>query len=404
MRNVWRNRKRSLIVISSVATGVFAMLLAMGLLNGIMTQMVENTINTSLGHVSIRKSGPGQSFRIADTFTPGADISAALRDNASSVRGWAPRVKVKGMARSSASSQGVVVVGIDPVKERSVSHLAEYTRADDGSSFLEDPSVNDVLISQSMAKKLDLVPGDKLVLMIQDSKNEIIGAGLTVRGIFRTPVDSFDRFTVFTGIDRLRMLTGVGDKVSEINIVLFNRGSSGYIRDRIRTALSTPGLEALNWSDMAPGLANSIMVVDAMMYVSFAIIFIIIIFSIANTLIMAIMERFHEIGVMKSIGTPPGMIFLMILFESVYLGILGLAVGTASGVAVTSLLGAVGIDLSTYSETLRVMGSGSLIHPSVRAFDIFMASLIVLFTSFFAALFPARRAARINPVEALTHI
>ncbi len=146
------------------------------------------------------------------------------------------------------------------------------------------------------------------------------------------------------------------------------------------------------------------MIVDAMMYVSFAIIFITIIFSIANTLIMAIMERFHEIGVMKSIGTPPRMIFLMILFESVYLGLLGLAAGTAAGIAVTALLGVAGIDLSAYSETLRAMGSGSIIHPSVRAFDIFMASLIVLFTSFFAALFPARRAARINPVDALTHI
>ncbi len=240
MRNVWRNRRRSLIVISSVATGVFAMLLAMGLLNGIMTQMVENTINTSLGHVSIRKSGPGQSLHLADAFRPGTDIDQALNENASSIRGWAPRVKVKGMARSSASSRGVVVVGIDPVKERTVSHLAEYTLASDGSTFLKDSSSSSVLISRSMAEKLDLVPGDKMVLMLQNSKGEIIGAGLTVRGTFRTPVDSFDRFTVFTGIDRLRELTGIGSKVSEINIVLHNRSSAVAIRDRIRNGISPP--------------------------------------------------------------------------------------------------------------------------------------------------------------------
>jgi ABC-type lipoprotein release transport system permease subunit len=391
-------------VISSVAVGVFAIILAMGLINGIMTQMVENTINTSLGHLSIQRKGFQGSMRLQHAFVPGDDIARALKDSGGMIQGHAPRVRVKGMVRSSESSRGVLIVGIDPMKERDVSYLFNYTSKEAGSSFLGDPAANDILISKGMADKMELVPGDKLVLMVQDAKGGMVGTGMTVRGVFRTPVDAFDRYTVFTGIDRLRELTGTAGRVSEINVVLKNRNSAGEAKKKISAMVTSPGMDVLTWQEMAPSLVGSIMIVDALMYVSFFIIFITIIFSIANTLVMAIMERFHEIGVMKSIGTGPRWIFLMVLFESMNLGFLGLGAGLVLGIAVTGILGATGVDLSVYSETMRAMGSGSVIYPAVRAFDIFMATIIVLFTTFSAAIYPARKAARIEPVEALTFI
>ncbi len=403
-RNLWRHKRRSLIVISSVAVGVFAIILAMGLINGIMVQMVDNTINTSLGHLSIQRKGFQGSVRLQYAFAPGEDIARALKASGVSIKGYAPRVKVKGMVRSSESSRGVLIVGIDPVKERSVSYLYTYTSKEEGSSFLDDPAANDILISKSMADRMELVPGDKLVLMVQNAKGEMSGTGMTVRGVFSTPVDAFDRYTVFTGIDRLRELTGTPGLVSEINAVLTDRNAAVGAKKKIGALISSPGIEVLTWQEMAPSLVSSIMIVDTMMYVSFFIIFITIIFSIANTLVMAIMERFHEIGVMKSIGTGPRWIFLMVLFESMNLGLLGLGAGIILGTTVTGILGATGIDLSVYSETMRTMGSGSVIYPAVRGFDIFMATVIVLFTTVSAAVFPARKAARIEPVEALTYI
>lgn len=403
-RNIWRNKRRSIVIISSVGVGVFAMLIAMGLLNGIMTQMVDNTINTSLGHISIRNAGPMERMKLHHSFSPYPEIFEALDKNEKPIRGWAPRLKVNGMARSSASSQAVSVIGIDPEKERIVSHLYEYTSKAGGSLFLKDSTSGSILISKDTADRLDLIPGDRMVLMLQDSNRELVGTALIVEGIFQTPVDSFDRFNVFTGIEYLQSLTEAGDKISEINITLSDRAFSGMVRDRLRESLNPTGLQAHAWTDMAPRLVQSINIVDTMMYVSFGIIFITIVFSIANTLIMAIMERFHEIGVMKSIGTPPRLIFFMIMFESITLGILGLAAGAAAGIITTGTLGAIGIDLGIYSETLRAMGSGSTIHPALRLFDIFMASFIVLITASLAAIMPARKAAKTDPIKALTHI
>lgn len=402
-RNLWRHKRRSLIVISSVAVGVFAMISAMGLLNGIMTQMVDNTINTALGHVSIQAKGFQNSLRSEHSFIPTETLYAAIGNIADLQKGHAPRIKLKGMARSSASSRPVVITGIDPAKERTVSHLAEYIIPKTG-SFLESPDKEGALISKNMSEALELSPGDKIIIMMQNTKGELISAGITIKGLYLTPVENFDRHTVFVGLKKLQALAGFRNKISEISITLKNRVASSAIKTTLLPSVRNAGLEALTWQEMAPNLVRSIAIVDTMMYVSFFIIFITVIFSIANTLVMAIMERFREIGVMKSIGTQPNMIFFMVVFESMLLGITGLVFGIAAGYAVMALLSVGGIDLSVYAKTLRAMGSGSIIYPSVRAFDVFMATAIVLITTVCAAIVPARKAARIEPVKALSYV
>ena len=163
-------------------------------------------------------------------------------------------------------------------------------------------------------------------------------------------------------------------------------------------------LEVLSWKDMAPGLVSAVKLFDSMMYIFFAIIFITVVFSVANTLIMAIMERFHEIGVMKSIGTRPSWIFSMVMIEAVSLSFVGLAAGVALGSAVTLILSITGIDFSFYMESMRTWGTGSVIYPTIKAMDVIMAMVIVLVTSIIAALYPALKAARIKPLDALHFI
>ncbi len=402
-RNLWRHKRRSLIVISSVAVGVFAMISAMGLLNGIMEQMVDNTINTALGHVSIQAKGFQNSLRSEYSFIPAETLYTAIGRTADSQKGYAPRIKLKGMARSSASSRPVIITGIDPTKERSVSHLAEYIIPSTG-SFIERADEDTVLISKNMADALELSPGDNIIIMLQNTRGELTAAGLTIKGLFTTPVENFDRHTIFVGLEKLQALAGFGKKISEISLTLKDRNASSAMKTALMLFVQKAGLEVLTWQEMAPNLVRSIAIVDTMMYVSFFIIFITVIFSIANTLVMAIMERFREIGVMKSIGTEPRMIFFMVVFESMLLGITGLVFGIAAGYTAMKLLSIAGIDLSRYAQTLRAMGSGSIIYPSVRAFDVFMATAIVLITTICAAIIPARKAARIEPVKALSYI
>ena len=137
------------------------------------------------------------------------------------------------------------------------------------------------------------------------------------------------------------------------------------------------------------------------MFIFFSIIFITVIFSVANTLIMSIMERFHEIGVMKSIGTRPKWISFMVIFEAINLGLVGLAAGIGAGLIFIYILSINGLDFSFYMESMRIWGTGNIIYPFIKIRDIIMAFIIVFITTIIAAIYPAIKAARIKPLDAL---
>ncbi|MBN2402675.1 MAG: ABC transporter permease [Spirochaetes bacterium] len=402
-RNLWRQKRRSLIVILSVGLGIFAMILSIGLLNGMINQAVENTISTSIGHIAIHQKGFQDTMKLEYNFLPARGIEKIIMEE-NYVSSYAPRLKVQAMVRSAEASRGVLVYGIDPEKEKTISKISDYTIKEDGGAFLDSPSEGSILISKSMAKKLDLLIGDKLVLMIQDKNNEIVGIGMTVKGFFQTPVDSFDKFVVFAGMRKMQEITGLDKNITEINILLKDKKDVDAVKKLLISKIGNPDLEILTWKDMVPNLVSAVKFMDAMMYIFFSIIFITVIFSIANTLVMAIMERFHEIGVMKSIGTRPSWIFFIVIFEAVNLGLIGLAAGVSMGTICTMVLSNVGLDFSFFIESMRMWGTGSIIYPSIKTMDIVMATVIVMSTTIVAALYPAVKAARIKPLEALNYV
>lgn len=401
-RNLWRNKRRSLVVISSIAIGIFAMILSMGIMNGMNNQMVENTIKTSLGHIAIHQKGFQDDMKLDYHFTPNRKMIEVIEKD-HRILAHAPRIKLQGMVRSSESSRGVMIVGIDPEKEKSVSNLVDYTLKDEG-RFLERGDENAILISQSTADKLNLLVGDKLVVMFQDKEDEIVGIGLEIVGLFQSPIESFDKYVVFTTISTLKETTGLSENISEITLVLKDKDRVDGVKKTLREKINDGNLEILSWKDMAPNLVSAVRLFDTIMYIFFMIVFITVVFSVANTLIMAIMERFHEIGVMKCIGTRPSWIFNIVLFEALNLGFVGLFAGIIIGLLVNELLAFTGIDLSFYAESMRMFGTGSIIYPSIKTLDIIVATGIVLATTIIAAIYPALKAARIKPLEALHYV
>jgi putative ABC transport system permease protein len=402
-RNMWRQKRRSLVVLSSMALGIFAMIISIGFINGITVQMVDNIISTSLGHIAIHKKGFQDSMKLEYNFYPDKRIYGILQRD-KTITAFAPRVKVQGMARSSESSRGILAVGIDPEMEKKVSKIFFYTIKKNGSRYLSDPSADEVLISRSLAEKLNLYLGDKLVVMIQDKHNEIVGVGLKVIGFYETPDDTFNKYVIFTGIKKLQEITGLGRNISEITILTRSKDDVGRVKKYLINAIDRKDLEVLTWKDMAPNLVSSINLMDTMMYIFFMIIFVTVVFSVANTLIMSIMERFHELGVMKCIGTRPSQIFFMVVFEAINLGVVGLAMGIIIGVPLVLVMGHTGLDLSFAVEALRKWRVGSTIYPLLRFKDLIAATLVVFITTVVASIYPAAKAARIKPFEALHYI
>ena len=379
------------------------MIISMAWMNGMNNQMVENTIRTSLGHIAIHSKGFQDDMKLDKNFYPAESIIKTMSDNPGIIA-FAPKVKLQGMIRSSEASRGVMIVGINPEKEKNVSALFEYTSFKNGSRFLNKDDHNMALISKSLAERLDLIIGDRLVLMFQDRNNEIVGNGMKIVGLFTTPIDSFDKYMVFVPIKRLQELTNLGNNISEITILVKNSRNISSIKEYLKSGINSDSIDILTWKEMAPNLVSAIKLFDSMMYVFFMIIFITVIFSVANTLIMSIMERFHEIGVMKSIGTRPTWIFFITMFEALNLGIVGLVIGITTGTITAELLSIHGIDFSFYMESMRTWGTGSIIYPAIKTMDIIAATIIVMLTTIIAALYPAFKAARIKPLEALHYV
>lgn len=402
-RNLWRNKRRSLVVISSIALGIFAMILSMGIMNGMNNQMVENTIRTSLGHISVQHKGFQDDMSLENTFVPAGGLYKTLH-TIPGIVSWSPRIKLEGMIQSSEGSRGVLIMGIDPEREPSISDISTYMSAVDGGSYLSESDAHDILISRTMSEKLDIRTGDKVVLMFQDARKEIVAVAFSVKGFYQSPVESFDRYVVYTGIEAMGTLTGLNGRISELSVRVNNRELVDPVKHQIQSIISDPSVSVLSWKDMAPHMLSAIKLFDTSMYIFFAIVFVTVIFSVTNTLIMAIMERFHEIGVMKSIGTRPSWVFAMVLFEAVNLGIVGLAAGTLIGSSVIAALSVTGIDFSFYAQSMRVWGTGNIIYPSLKPMDIIASIAIVLATAVIAAAYPASKAARIKPLDALHYI
>ncbi len=402
-RNLWRQKRRSLVVILSITIGVVLMLLQISLMNGMMSQMLDNNISTKLGHITISKKGFFDDMKLESNFFPDARMLEKISKE-KNVVAVAPRVKAFAMIRTSEASRGVIVMGIYPDREKKISKINEYTIKEEGSRYLDDPASNDILISKSLAEKLDVSVGDKIVLLVQDEDNEMTGVGLTIKGLFQTPVRDYDNGVVYMGIKRFQEITGLKDNVSEIMLILGSKDIVDSVKPRLVKSISDPNLEVLTWKEMAPFLLSAIGMIDKSMLIFYFIVFITIIFSIANTLIMSIMERFHELGVMKSIGTRPSQIFFIIMFEAMNLGAVGLAVGVVISIIAVNILALTGIDFSLFNEAMRQWGAGSIIFPLIYIRDIVISVVVVEFTTLLAAIYPAVKAARIKPLEALHYI
>ncbi len=177
----------------TVTVGVVLMLLQIGIMNGMITQMLDNNISTKLGHITISKKGFFDDMKLESNFYPDPRVLEKIGKK-KNVVAVAPRIKAFAMIRTSEASRGVIVMGIYPDREKKISKINEYTLKEEGSRYLDDPASNDILISKSLADKLDVYVGDKIVLLVQDEDSEMTGVGLTVKERIETLLELNNQF------------------------------------------------------------------------------------------------------------------------------------------------------------------------------------------------------------------
>jgi putative ABC transport system permease protein len=400
-RNVWRNRRRSLLTVLAIALGLTFNIFFRALGDGFHEQMVDNSVRAYIGHIEIHRAGYHDDPALNKTLPDPQGVEAAVR-NLPGLRGYSLRVLGDGLASTADNSAGVRVVGIDPAQERTLTTIDQAVRQ---GSYLDSRQHRPILIGERLATTLKASLDDKLVLLVQAADGSMGADLFRVVGIFRSGSPELDRGMVYVLRDDAQELFSLPGRITEAALLLGSSGEVPGAQAALQAALAGQRVEVLTWYEVEPFLQQFIELDDAFFYLMVIILFVVIAIGILNTIMMSIFERVREFGVMMALGTRPRQIVGVVVLEAALLAVVGLLVGTLLGTASYLYLGVHGINLASWSEGAAVAGiTTTVVYPKLTAANLVFSNLAVLALVLLVALYPAVHAARLRPVEAIRHI
>jgi ABC-type lipoprotein release transport system permease subunit len=398
-RNIWRNRRRTLVILTAVIIGVWSMIFLGALMRGIADQFVRNGIKTLTGHVQVHHQGYRSDPVVHNSIENPAPVKDALTTVLPPGARWAPRVRVDAIANNARHSTGVTLVGVDPPREAAVSFIGEAITE---GRYLKSDDPYGIVVGQALVDKFETQLGYKLVLMSQDTEGEIASRAFRIIGIYRAEMEATEKQFVFVTISAAQEMLQLHDGISEVAVLLPVHGEA----DRVATALAAelPSRYVVHtWKELLPMVSGILKIYDWTIFIWFLVVFIAMGFGIVNTTLMAVFERIREFGLFKALGMKPWWIINEVLIESLCLLILGMVIGNALGVGSILVLSAKGIDLSALAAGMEYWGMSRVIYPHILGQDVIMANLVVFVLGLVVSLYPAIKAARFTPVEALAH-
>lgn len=400
-RNLWRNTRRTAIIIIAIVVGAWAMIFLGALMRGTVDSMVQNTVSALVGHIQIHHKGYRSDPVIGNRIQEPEPILLILNRVLPSDAQWSARVRVNAVANNARHSAGVTFVGIDPDDEAAVSFIGEY--AINKGRYLRPGEDNAILAGQALVDDFNTRPGHKLIIMSQNAGNEIASRAFRIAGVFDAELEATEKGFVFVNKSAAQEMLQIGDGVTEIAVTLMDRKLVDTAAKDLRAAL--PDAFAVHtWQELLPAITGYLDIFNGFMRLWHLIIFIAMGFGIVNTLLMAVFERMREFGILKALGVKPWWIVRGVLTESFLLLTIGLILGNALSFLNVWALSKNGIDLSAFAAGADMAGVSRIIYPVLEVGDVFAANLVVLALGLLVSLYPAIKAARFTPVEAMRHI
>ncbi len=398
-RNVGRNPRRSAVLIGAVAFGVFAFVGSTAFMDGIGDALIATAVDLQGGHVQVAARGYDENPTLDARFA-GADRILAAADALGGARA-AAQVVSPGMANSTEQAAGIMINGVDPDREPGVTVIAD--RLVEGSWFSGPDAGDEVVVGAELARKLRVRLGDKIVLMASDVNSEVSASAYRIRGIYRSGSTPFDRSQVYVPLRESQRLLGFGDAVSTVAVRLDAPARAEVIAGVLASAAGTTGLEALTWKERNPMLEMTKQAYDWSAMLMAVILFAAVGFTLVNSFLMVIFERIHELGIMLAQGVKPGIIRRMLFLEAVWIALIGTGVGILASAALLARWMSRGLDLSAFAEGLGAFGVPTVVYPVIDPAHMGLGFVIILVMILLAVAWPAVRASRFEPVEALNH-
>ena len=398
-RNIWRNRVRSLILLSSIALGVWAGIFMLSFSWGMSIQYVEMAIKGQISHIQLHHPEFKEEKKI-DFAIPHASSLVEQINAIEGVQAACGRTITSGMISSPVAGAPANVFGILPDQEMAVTMMNDYVVEGD---YFTPERKNQILVSEKLANKLKVKLNHKIVLTLQDVDGNITAGAFRITGIYKTRNSTTDELNVFVKSSDLSPLLGLNiGELHEIAVLLKEHVALSQVYNQLKS--DYPTLLVEDWRTLAPELR---LVVDSFkqnMFIFMSIILLALTFGIINTMLMAVLERVHELGVLMAIGMNKLSVFVMIMLETLYLAVIGGVCGLILSYITIHLLGKTGIDLSAFSRGLESYGMDTLIYPALQNKQYLEIFIMIFIAAILSAIYPAYKALKLNPVQAIRKI
>ncbi|MFO7874014.1 MAG: FtsX-like permease family protein [Bacteroidales bacterium] len=397
-RNVWRNKLRSLVVIIAITLGIFAGVFATAFMKGMADHRINSAIESETSHMQLHHKDYRQKDKLA-LYIPAADKKLEKIRSLNEVKSASNRLKVDCMISAAGTASGAKVLGIHPEEEKKVTDI--HGNIVKGSYFEDIPDrVKPLVLGKKMAEKLNAQLRSRIVINLTNIHGNPTSAGFRVTGIYDTDNANYDGLHAFVRYQDLLEATGMKQGIGhEIAVYLKHNDQVQPVQRKLRKMFQQT--EVATWKELSPDLSYLSSVMDQYTYIIIIIILLALCFGIINTMLMAVLERVKELGMLMAIGMNRRRVFLMIMTESVLLSLTGGVSGILIGWAITRLTGATGIDMSMYAEGLQAMGWSTIIYPDIGIDTLIRITFLVIVTGILSSIYPAIKALKLNPADSL---
>jgi len=398
VRNIIRNVRRSLITVAGIAIGLTALLFLWGFNDGAHNSMMQNLQETIVGSIQIHAKGFFRQPKLERTVPHVDQVVQSLKRLG--VDRFSPRLRSFALAAGTENSEGLIMLGIDLRSEKMTTRL--HKKVGTG-RFLRPGDARTCVVGATTARNLGLKPGDDLILLAEDRYRSLAAEKFRLVGIIDSGEMGIDRGLVIVPIRYMQEMLGMQGEISEV-ILQIPPERLESVTTELKKQLNRNRYEILRWYDMYPMMKQWVDLENGFYYIFLSIVLLIVAAGIMNTVLMSMLDRVHEFGVMMALGCKRMHLAAIVTIESTLLGLAGIIIGVSFGLALVTFFHYQGIDLSSQMDTVARFYIDPVIRTGIDTDHLIETILAVLAASIIAALVPAWRAAHLEPVEAIRHV
>lgn len=395
-RNIWRNPRRSLVMIFAVMIGLWAGVFVASITTGLMEQRFRTSIQQQFSHIQMHNPDYLKENNVVHRIDAWESLGKEISEN-ENVKAFTMRTLVSGMIASSNLTTGIKINGIDPEMEAQTTGLNENVT--EGSYFAGEEK-SPILLGRKLADKMKVRIGSRVVVTFQDTSGELTSSLFRVCGIYQTSNTLNDELNAYVLHQDLNEIVAGEIIINQVALICHDLDSVNKVALHFQSRYSH--LTVRTWKEISPELSYMQEMTGVMMTVILLVILLALAFGLLNTILMSVYERIRELGMLMAIGMNKRRIFGMILMETLFITLTGGLSGMLFGIVTIRLFHFTGIDFATVGgDSLNDFGFDSVVYPSLDPSFFFTVTLLTIFTALITSIYPAIRALRLNPSEAI---